>query len=258
MTILQSNEMFDSTNGDNIPANAVLMAGYINGKWQSYYVMVSRFGATVTILTITVKAHNPDGSYVIADILDVENGDATPEEAPGWTNAMRLLDRPIITPYCSRLGTWPATLAAFKAQNIALPDFWIADQTNSPHLVPGSVVTQWTDNQNLYDKSLTNGVWPYPPTPPTPPLPPIISTPVGDKVQNLVAVKADANGNGDLHTNIPWSTFQAATIQGSDPEADGVYWPGYAQAQDRDGKVLVCIIGCLPNIVRNVFVLTSQ
>lgn len=261
MTIPESSTMYDSTNGDNIPANAVLMMGYINGAWQSYYVMVTRFGLTqVTILSITVKAHNTDGSWVLADILDVENGDATPEEAPGWTQAMRLAGRPIIAPYCSRLSKWPAVLAAFKAQNIAPPDFIIADYTGQPHLVPGSVATQWTDNGNIYDISQTNGSWPYSVTVPDPPLPPITSTPVGDKVLNVVAVKADANGNGWLPTNIPWGTFQAATIQGSDPsvQADKAYWPGYCQAQNRDGKVLVCIIGCIPSSVRNVFVLTSQ
>lgn len=260
-----TNTMYDSTNASLIPSNATLMAGYINGKYPSYFQMAIDHPQS-TVLTITVKAHNPDGSYVIADILDIESGDATPAEAPGWTQAMRALSRPVITNYCSRLGTWPDTKAAFVSAKVALPDFWIADYTGQPHLVPGSVATQWTDFDNDYDISQTNGSWPLsptpipptPPLPPLPPLPPITTYPVGDKMMKLVAVLADKNGNGDLHTNIPWSTFQSATIQGSDPEADGAYWPGYCQAQQRDGNVLICIIGCLPNVVRNVFVLTSS
>jgi hypothetical protein len=249
--------MYDSTDAANIPPTATLLAGYINGAWPSYYSMVARFPSTTTILSITTYAHNPDNSYVVADILDVESGDASPAEAPGWTTAMRALRRPIIAPYCSRLGTWPDTLAAFKAQSVPLPDFWIADQTNTPHLLPGSVATQYTDDANLYDISLTNGQWPFSSVIPTPPLPPIETHKVGNLMLSTVAVLADPNGNGDLHTSIPWSTFQAATIQGSDPEADGTHWPGYCQVQERDGNVLVSIIGCLPNIVRNVFVLTS-
>lgn len=251
--------MYDATNPATIP-DGPLLAGYINGRWPSYYQIAIDHPQS-QVLAITVKAKNSDGSYVAADILDVEKGDATPDEAPGWTTAMRVLHRPIITPYCSRLGTWPDTKAAFVSANVALPDFWIADYTGQPHLVPGSVATQWTDNANLYDISQTNGVWPSSALP-SAPLPPITSYPVGAKIMNVVAVKAGANGCGWIPTSIPWAIFQAATIQGSDPATDGTgdseYWPGYAQVQNRNGKVLVCIIGCIPNTVRNVFVLTSQ
>lgn len=250
---MTNNVMYDATNPSVIP-DGPLLAGYINGKWPSYFQIAIDHPQS-TVLTITVKAHNPDGSYVIADILDIESGDATPSEAPGWTQAMRTLHRPIIANYCSRLATWPGTKAAYLSDGVPTPDFWIADYTGQPHLLPDTVATQWTDHDNEYDISQTNGTWPLSPVPP---LPPIQTYPVGALMMNLVAVLADKNGNGDLHTNIPWSTFQSATIQGSDPEADGVYWPGYAQAQQRDGKVLICIIGCLPNIVRNVFVLTSS
>jgi hypothetical protein len=250
-----ANTMYDSIDASAVPANP-LLAGYINGKWQSYYQMAAD-NPTSTVLSITVKAHNSDGSWVAADILDVESGDATPAEAPGWTQAMRALHRPVITPYCSRLGTWPATKAAFVSQKVALPDFWVADYTTQPHLVPGSVATQWTDT-GPYDISLTNGYWPLsgvvPPEPP-----PVTTYPVGALTMNVVAVQTDANGNGWLPTSLNWSDFQSATIQGSDPssDADKEYWPGYAQAQNRNGKILVCVIGCIPNTVRNVFVLTA-
>lgn len=249
--------MYDSTDADNIPSNATLMAGYINGKYQSYYPMVAVHPAPAVVESITVMAHASSG-WVAADILDIESGDATPSEAPGWAVAMRSLNRRP-TCYCSRLGTWPDTIAAFAKAGVPQPDYWIADYTNQPHLVPGSVATQWTDNDNIYDISLTNGTWPLStinPTPP-PPLPPITSYPVGDKSMSVVAVQADSNGNGWLQTNIAWSSFLSATIQGSDPGTDNAYWPGYCQVQNRNGKVLVCIIGCLPNAIRNVFVATS-
>lgn len=250
-----TNTLYDSTNAANIPSYATLMAGYINGKWPSYYNMAIRF-PTATVLTITVKAHNPDGSYVVADILDVEAGDALPAEAPGWVAAMRQLNRPVIAPYCSRLGTWQDTIKAF--QGAPLPDFWVADYTGQPHLVPGSVATQWTDHANIYDISLTNGSWPLStPIPPTPPINP--PYPVGAYMMNTVSVRTDANGNGYQTTNIPFATFVAATINGSDPSAtaDNAYWPGYCKVQNRDSMVLVSVIGCLPNTTQVVYVATA-
>lgn len=251
--------LYDATDPSLIP-DGPLLAGYINGKYPSYYQIAIDHPQS-QVLTITVKAHNPNGSYVIADILDIESGDATPDEAPGWTQAMRALSRPIIWNYCSRLGTWPDTQSAYLLNGVLDPDYWIADYTGQPHLVPGSVATQWTDHLDEYDISQTNGVIPGSLPIPPPPLPTYPPYQVGDKTMNLVAVKVGPNGCGWLPTSIPWSTFQAATIQGSDPNTDGTgdgeYWPGYAQAQNRNGKVLVCVIGSPPG-VRNVFVLTSS
>lgn len=251
--------MYDAIDPSSIPPSAALLAGYINGnpKWQSYYPMVAGW-PHATVLSITVKAYNSDNSFVVADILDVENGDALPTDAPKWTVAMRALSRPVITPYCSRLGTWPDTLAAFKSAKVPLPDFWIADQTNTPHLVPGSVATQYTD-AGPYDLSLTNGYWPLSSPVPSPTPPPITTIQVGKYMRSLVGIPTDANGNGWLPTPIPFATFAAATIQGSDPSptADDAYWPGTCKVQNRDGMVLVSVVGCLPKIIQNVFVLTD-
>jgi len=248
--------MYDSVNAADIPSSSTLQAGYINGKYQSYYPMVARFGSST--LSITISAHNPDGSYVAADILDVEKGDAQPSEVPGWVAAMRALNRPVITVYCSRLATWPATQSAIAQSKITPPDYWIADYTQQSHLVPGSVATQWTD-AGPYDISITNGYWPLS-TPITQPSP-ITSTPTqsGEYVLNTVAIQTDKNGNGFLPTDLPWSSFVAATIQGSDPAqtADDAYWPGYAKVQNRSGNILVSVVGSLPLSTINVFVSTS-
>jgi hypothetical protein len=246
--------MYDSINAALIPSNATLMAGYINGKYQSYYPMSTRF-PQATILSITIEAYSSPGNFVAADILDIESGDATPSEAPAWVTAMRALNR-IPTLYCSRLGTWPATQSAITAAKISPPDYWVADYTGQPHLVPGSIATQYTDAGD-YDMSETNGVWPATIILPTPTPAPY---PVGDLMLSNVAVKLDKNGNGFLPTSIPYSTFQAATIQSSDPSptADNAYWPGYCQVQNRNNNVLVCVIGGIPNTTRDVFVLTSK
>lgn len=163
--------MYDSSNADGIPAGAKIVAGYVDGQWPSYLAIVARFpNAQHVSITITAKwppGHPQAGEYVKARVLDVENGDANPNDAPGWTQAMRAAG---IIPcvYCSRLSAWPAVQVAFQAAFVAPPDYWIADYTNYAHLVQGSVATQWHDF-GMYDQSETNGVWPgtapHPPTP---------------------------------------------------------------------------------------------
>jgi hypothetical protein len=98
-----------------------------------------------------------------------------------------------------------------------------------------------------------------PPLSTLPPPPPITSINVGEYVVSTVAINTDKNGNGWLPTSIPWATFLAATIQGSDPSptADNSYWPGYCKVQNRSGNVLVSVIGCLPLSTINVFVATA-
>lgn len=248
--------MYDSIDANSLPDDTQLCAGYINGKYQSYYGMVTRFGVS-KVRSITTSAHNPDGSYVVADILDVENGDASPIEAPDWAISMRELDRDP-TCYCSRLGTWPNTQKIFSLRGLSAPNYWIADYTHSPHLVPGSVATQWTD-AGPYDISITNDSWPLSTVNPIPSPTLIPPYQVGDWTMNPVSINTDKNGNGWLLTTLPWATFQAATIQGSDPspDADNAYWPGVAKVQNRNGMVLVSVVGSLPLSTIDVFVATA-
>src|ERR1700745_2448222 len=71
--------MYDSTDANNLPPNVEAFAGYVNGKWPSYFAMVRRFPHIV--------ANHRDISIAvtlgpIAKFLDIENGDATPDQAP--------------------------------------------------------------------------------------------------------------------------------------------------------------------------------
>jgi hypothetical protein len=70
----------------------------------------------------------------------------------------------------------------------------------------------------------------------------------------VVEVPTGPHGDGWVLTSIPWSSFIAATIQGSDPAVDGRYWPGCAHVQERTERVLVSVTGCLPLITQTVFV----
>jgi hypothetical protein len=57
-------------------------------------------------------------------VLDVEPGDATSAQAPGWA-AMRRRAGVEPTIYCN-LSTWPSVRAEFQRQAVAPPSYWIA------------------------------------------------------------------------------------------------------------------------------------
>ena len=151
--------MFDSVVPDHLPRDAKHVAGYVDGEWPTYDYLRKHWPHAHVTSIATWKTFT-------ADVLDVEKGNAMPFEAPEWVVAMRKLGkRPII--YCSR-SNMDAVLHAFKATNVPVPFFWIADFTNKPHLVEGSIATQWADG-SVYpglaagcDTSIVSPNFPYP------------------------------------------------------------------------------------------------
>lgn len=69
--------MFDSVNPAAIPLDAKAVAGYVGGNFPSFSPIVQRCPKALH-KSIAVNAGED------ADILDVENGDAIPSEAPAW------------------------------------------------------------------------------------------------------------------------------------------------------------------------------
>jgi hypothetical protein len=139
---------YDSVNPGAIPANAPVVLGYVNGRYRWSPADWARF-ATPYRKTISVLATEP------ADFLDVEQYDATPDQAPDWVRLAQRAGVALPGLYCSRLGTWPATQVACRGLAVA---WWVADYTGSPHLVPGSVQTQWED-AGPYDLSVVDSTW---------------------------------------------------------------------------------------------------
>lgn len=162
--------MYDSTSPQNIPDNALAVAFYTNGLYAWSAAQLARF-AKVPRKSITVFTSGPGSD---ADILDVELGDAGATASVAWVVAQRAAGRNP-TVYCSRVGSpgygWPDCQAAFNAAGVKQPMYWIADYTQSSHIVPGSVATQWEDFKDLYDLSEATNEWLglVPPPDPTPP-----------------------------------------------------------------------------------------
>lgn len=146
--------MYDSINASAIPADAQMVAGYVDGAFMWSAADWARFPNAVHV-GIAVFASTNAGQ-----VLDVESGNATPQEAPAWCR-MRQAAGQIPTVYCSD-STWPAVTAAFSAAGMPAPQWWQALYDYVAQLPPGCVAKQYTDNppSNPYDTSVVADQWP--------------------------------------------------------------------------------------------------
>jgi hypothetical protein len=142
-------QFYDSTTPSSIPAGQQA-AVYADGAYAASPSQVAGHPNTIWIDT--------NGSDPHANALDVEPGDATPQQAGQWV-AQKLTETPnqVAIVYTMR-SDWPAVQAAVGQ----LPQWmqshvrwWIADPTGVPHMVPGASATQWSWGPN-YDISTAN------------------------------------------------------------------------------------------------------
>jgi hypothetical protein len=152
--------MYDAVTAANIPAGARMVAGYIDKiklePWSA--ADWARFPTAVKV-TIVKKASTNNGH-----VLDVEPGDATPAEAPGWVR-MRRAAGADPTVYCNT-STWPVVRAAFRAAGVAEPHYWLARYDGKPEwdtgwAAAGVVAKQFAgDVDRKYDLSSVADFWP--------------------------------------------------------------------------------------------------
>lgn len=158
-------KMYDSTNPAGMPGGADLYAGYDDGRYNDVVGIVARFAKPV--IRITVFPQDNEG-----DVLDCENGDATPSQCPAWVERRRQAGHEWPTVYCSE-SAWATVRSAFVSQGVAEPYYWIAGYPGSVgagNLYPGSIAHQWIDHGS-YDESVVADNWP-PGSPQPPPAPP--------------------------------------------------------------------------------------
>ncbi|SRR5258707_7025724 len=171
--------MFDGITPSEVPAGAAIYAGYVNGTWPSY---------------AAIKAQHPGKLYVSISVnasgrakcLDVEKGDASPDQAPGWVLDQRAAGDPHPWVYMNE-STWPTVQAAFTTQKVVPPLWWVAGYVTNPlkqATVPaGSIGIQDYDFGG-YDRSIMSdyivGLDPVP-VPPAPPAP----TPTPEEIEML-------------------------------------------------------------------------
>lgn len=149
--------MYDSTAAADIPTTAAMVAGYLPPSRFAWSAADwARFPGAVKV-RIAVRADVDDGH-----VLDVETGDATPAQAPGWVKMRRAAGAdPSV--YCSA-SLWPTVQAAFTAAKVPQPHYWIAAYPGGGQVIPaGAVAHQWA-NETItgqhFDLSVVADHWP--------------------------------------------------------------------------------------------------
>lgn len=153
--------MYDGVSVGSIPGNATMVACYASGTYQNEAEARARF-PHATIVTIAVRA-----SDNVGHVLDCENGDATPDQCPGWARMRRAAG--LATP-CIYMndGEWGAVQAAFRAAGEPQPLYWLAAWDGSATVPSGCVAHQYANTPG-YDISAVADHWPGVDPGPTPP-----------------------------------------------------------------------------------------
>jgi hypothetical protein len=154
--------MYDSIDVGEIPSTAKAVAGYTSGFWPTFKSLAARFPKAHR-LSIAVTASQD------AQCLDVEPGDATPAQAPGWVKRQhaRGVKRPVVYSSLSQMAT---VLSALSRAGVDRDEVrvWTAHYNGQPHrcspkcgfgLRTVADATQYTDHalgRNL-DASLCSG-----------------------------------------------------------------------------------------------------
>lgn len=141
--------MYDGITPTSVPGGARIYAGYVNGEWPSYAELAARNPLALHVsIAVNVSAR--------AKCLDVENGDATPAQAPGWVLQQRAAGDPYPWVYMNE-ETWPAVRAAFAAQKVAPPWYWVAGYVKDPSkygAIPAGAIGIQDYDFGGYDRSV--------------------------------------------------------------------------------------------------------
>jgi hypothetical protein len=145
--------MYDACDYLRPPADAAMVAGYVSGGCQWSPAAWSAWSKAITVRIDTVAAI---GTGVV---LDVERGDATPEDAPNWCAQARQRG---VTPtvYCSQSNV-AAVLAACKLHGVPAPLIWMALWDGVAEVPAGCIAKQYTNDASAgYDISAVADYWP--------------------------------------------------------------------------------------------------
>lgn len=142
--------MYDDINLSLIPKDAQAVAGYVGGRWPTFGRLRAAFPGAKRRISIAVSVGED------ADILDIENGDATNAQAASWFVRQRKRGARKPGFYTSVSNVGPL-LAVLKRAGIGRPEvvIWSAHYTDVSHLCgpkcyPGmptlADATQYTDH----------------------------------------------------------------------------------------------------------------
>lgn len=149
--------MFDNVTTSALPAGPYAYAGYVDGRFNNYHDILVRFPGH-DVLSIAVFASED------ADCLDIENGDARPDQAVEWVT--RQFARGIVPCLYASVSVMRVIVETLAVAGIPHDSLrlWSAHYTFRPHICGphtcGEIsvmmdATQWTDRSvNGCDESL--------------------------------------------------------------------------------------------------------
>jgi hypothetical protein len=215
--------MFDSIDLSQFPPNPEAVAGYVGGHWPTYPELVKKFPHAYH-LSIAVNASQS------ARCLDVEPGDATPGQAPGWyaNHADHSQGLPVLYGSASAVQQIVNAMAGagYSRDRYFI---WSAHYSFQEHICspsrcgyPQADATQWTDKamgRNLDQSLCSDAFFSSAPAPgPRPPSP--IPVP-----EDAVSIAATQNKDGRLEVFVQLSSGEVKHAY--QKEAGGA-WAGSA------------------------------
>lgn len=147
--------MYDSVTAHDIPTSAEMVAGYVDGRYRWSDADWNRF-RNVPHVRIAVSPLTNDGNC-----LDVETGDATPDQAPDWVLRRRAAG--VDPSVYMNASTWGAVRHAFQVRHLPEPHYWVASWGGSRAIPPGAVALQYANpatSGGHFDLSAVADHWP--------------------------------------------------------------------------------------------------
>lgn len=205
--------LYDGITASEVPGDGWGVAGYVDGRWPDFAALESRF-PHVQHISITVSAQGT------ATVLDVEQDDATPAQAPGWAARMRArgIAHPVV--YMNS-ATWQTVKDEFAAQGVAPPLYWVAQYDRVAVVPAGAVAKQHTTTPG-YDVSAVADYWPGVDPAPVPTTTPTTPTPEDDVTTYYpIFVLPDATGAPNSCGVCTWGQGSVHVVQ---IEANPGFW----------------------------------
>jgi hypothetical protein len=198
--------MYDTVDPGAVPATGWdLLAGYVNGSLirPSCPGLRARFPNAIIV---SIDVENRPGS---AQMLDIESGDATPADAPGWFDASQRLGVVRPTLYFA-YGSWGDVSRAMGGRRY---DYLVADYGASHSPLPGAVGWQRQNHgphgENLDVSEIYDDSWN--PTGPAP------TPPEDDMATYLVSDKSGTN------KGVYWMTDAGFVLPVFDPDSSSAF-----------------------------------
>lgn len=148
--------MYDSTNPDDIPHDAEMVAYYVDGIYAWPQEWIDRFPNAVKVSISAIGQRT-------AQVGDVEVGCIwPPANAVDWVLRARA-DGYDPTIYVNERNDWAPTRAAFDARGVAHPHWWVANYNGQQTIPAGAVAKQYAHPPMIgkhYDLSVVADYWP--------------------------------------------------------------------------------------------------